>query len=109
MKKTILFGGSGFMGPHILAKDPDIISVGRTKPPTWVKNKHVHLELDDLSPLDNIEFDKVIFLIGNSQHDQIKAKIIDPIEKNVTPLINILDYLKDKKIKQFLAFTTILL
>ena len=32
MSKTLLFGGSGFFGPVILTKDPEIISVGRTKP-----------------------------------------------------------------------------
>ena len=41
MKKTILFGGSGFFGPIILKKYPDIISVGRTKPPKELKNKHL--------------------------------------------------------------------
>ena len=39
MKKTLLFGGSGFFGPVILSKNPDIISVGRTKPPIECKNK----------------------------------------------------------------------
>ena len=33
MSKTILFGGSGTLGPVILNKNPEIISVGRTKPP----------------------------------------------------------------------------
>ena len=37
MSKTLLFGGSGFFGPVILAKDPEIISVGRTKPQKIVK------------------------------------------------------------------------
>jgi len=37
MKKTLLFGGSGFFGPVILSKNSEIISVGRTLPPMNVK------------------------------------------------------------------------
>ena len=63
-RKTLLFGGSGFFGPSILEKFPEIISVGRSKPPEYVKNRHVQInDMGDLSPLDDIEFDKVIFLI----------------------------------------------
>ena len=43
MKKTILFGGSGFFGPIILKKYPNIISVGRTRPPKELKNKHIQI------------------------------------------------------------------
>ena len=69
MKKTILFGGSGFFGPIILKKYPNIISVGRTKPPKDLINKHIHItNLNNLKKLDKINFDKVIFLIGSSNH-----------------------------------------
>ena len=62
MTKTLLFGGSGFFGPVILSKDPNIISVGRTKPPSYCQNKHIQInDLDELNKLDSIEFDKVIF------------------------------------------------
>ena len=43
MKKTILFGGSGFFGPILLKKYPNIISVGRSKPPKGVKNTHINI------------------------------------------------------------------
>ena len=57
MSKTILFGGSGFFGPVILKKDLSIISVGRTKPPKELTNKHIHLEnLDNLEILDDLEY-----------------------------------------------------
>ena len=52
-KKTLLFGGSGFFGPVILSKNPDIISVGRTKPPIECKNKHI--QLDDLNQITKIK------------------------------------------------------
>lgn len=108
--KTILFGGSGFLGPIILEKYPDIISVGRNAPPDYIKNKHIHIEsLDDLSVLDPLEFDKVIFLIGSSNHHQINNKVMMGIDYNLIPLKKALAYFSKRKIKKFICFTTILL
>jgi len=60
--KTVLFGGSGFLGPIILEKYPDIISVGRTSPPSYVKNRHIRIDnLDNLKSLDDEIIDNVIF------------------------------------------------
>ena len=110
MKKTILFGGSGFFGPIILKKYPKIISVGRSKPPKNVKNKHIQISsLNDLKKLDKIKFDKVIFLIGSSNHHIINKNINIGIKYNFEPMIKIMEYLKNKKIKKFVCFTTILL
>ncbi len=110
MTKTILFGGSGFFGPVLLAKNKNIISVGRTKPPEEIKNQHIHINsLDDLSNLDKIDFDKVIFLIGSSNHHEINLKSTMGVDFNVYPMIKIMSYLKKKKIKKFICFTTILL
>ena len=110
MSKTILFGGSGFFGPVILKKDENIISVGRTKPPKELKNKHIDLkDLNDLSILDKLDFDKVIFLIGSSNHHEINLKSTMGIDFNVYPMVKILSYLKERKIKKFICFTTILL
>ena len=110
MSNTILFGGSGFFGPVIVAKDENIISVGRTKPPKDLKNKHITLnDLDDLSVLDNVNFDKVIFLIGSSNHHEINLKSTMGIDFNVYPMMKILSYLKKRNIKKFICFTTILL
>ena len=110
MKKTILFGGSGFFGPIILKKYPNIISVGRTRPPKELKNKHIQINnLNNLKKLEKIDFDKVIFLIGSSNHHKINKNINIGIKYNFDPLIKIMEYLKDKKIKKFLCFTTILL
>tara|TARA_B100001121_G_C18668047_1_gene612372 strand:+ start:36 stop:911 length:876 start_codon:yes stop_codon:yes gene_type:complete len=110
MKNTILFGGSGFFGPIILKKYPKIISVGRSKPPKSVKNKHIQISsLNDLKQLDKIKFDKVIFLIGSSNHHIINKNINIGIKYNFEPMIKIMEYLKNKKIKKFICFTTILL
>ena len=110
MSKTVLFGGSGFFGPVILKKDKNILSVGRKKPPLELENKHINLDsLDDLSILDAIDFDKVIFLIGNSNHHEINLKTTMGVDFNLYPLVKILSYLKKRKIKKFICFTTILL
>ena len=110
MKKTLLFGGSGFFGPVILSKNPDIISVWRTKPPIECKNKHIQLDdLNQINILDDLEFDKVIFLIGSSNHHEINLKNNMGIDLNVYPLNTALSYFEKRKIKKFMCFTTILL
>ena len=110
MKNTILFGGSGFFGPIILKKYPNIISIGRSRPPKELKNKHIQIKnLSDLKKLDNIKFDKVIFLIGSSNHHIINKNINIGVKYNFEPLIKIMEYLKNRKIKKFICFTTILL
>lgn len=107
---TVLFGGSGFLGPIILEKYPDIISIGRSPLPTQLKNKHITFRsLDDLTVLDSVDFDKVIFLIGSSNHHVINTKPSMGIEYNVLPLKKILFYLQKRKIKKFICFSTILL
>lgn len=106
----MLFGGSGFLGPIILGKYPDIISVGRSPLPAGLKNKHISLKsLDNLTVLESLDFDKVIFLIGSSNHHVINTKPVMGIEYNVLPLKKILFYLQKRKIKKFICFTTILL
>ena len=110
MKNTVLFGGSGFFGPIILKKYPNIISIGRTKPPKELKNKHIQIKnLNNLRKLDSINFDKVIFLIGSSNHHIINKNVNIGIKYNFEPLIKIMEYLKNRKIKKFICFTTILL
>ena len=94
MSKTILLGGSGFLGPVILSKDSEIISIGRSPIDSFLKNKHFNLDnLDNLGILDNLDFDKVIFLIGSSNHHEINNKITMGIDYNVYPLQKILKYL----------------
>ena len=110
MSKTILLGGSGFLGPVILSKDPEIISIGRSPIESSLKNKHLDLPtLDNLEKLDSLDFDKVIFLIGSSNHHEINKKITMGIDYNVYPLQKILKYLSNKKLKKFICFTSMLL
>ena len=108
--KTILFGGSGLLGPVILEKFPDIVSVGRTPPPSYIKNAHVSINsLDELDKIDSLEFDSVIFLIGSSDHHLINSHPTMGIDYNVVLLKKALNYFKTRNIKKFICFTTILL
>jgi len=65
--------------------------------------------LDDLSLLDDIDFDKVIFLVGSSNHHEINNKITMGIDYNVYPIQKILKYLSKRKISKFICFTSMLL
>ncbi len=111
--KTILFGGSGFLGPYILRNYPDIVSVGRTPPPT--SNKHIQVQsLENLDALKEVEFDKVIYIIGNTDHHNLEKETIpcgEPtaFDYHVSPLIHTLEQLKQYKIKKFIHFSTILI
>jgi nucleoside-diphosphate-sugar epimerase len=110
MSKTLLFGGSGFLGDVFLRENPDFISIGRTSPMDDIKNKHIQIEsMDDLSLLDGEEFDKVIFLIGNSNHHMLNNSNMAGIEYNVIPLKQALHYFQKRNLKKFVCFTSILL
>ena len=106
----ILFGGSGLFGPSVLERYPNIISVGRSTPPSYVKNKHISVpDLDDLSALDSLDFDKVIFLIGNSNHHLLNTQAMMGLDFNVIPLVKALHYFEKRQLKKLICFSTILL
>lgn len=108
--KTLLFGGSGFLGPIILEKYPEMVSVGRSAPPDYINNRHIKLDsLDNLRILDAVDFDKVIFLIGSSNHHEINTKPMMGLDYNVIPLKKALAYFRKRNLKKFMCFTTILL
>lgn len=110
MKKTLLFGGSGFLGHIFLREYPDIISAGRRHPGSDITNKHIDIpDMDSLHLLDGVEFDNVVFLIGNSNHHEINSSCMMGMEYNVIPLKKILHYLQGRKINKFVCFTSILL
>jgi nucleoside-diphosphate-sugar epimerase len=105
--KTLLFGPSGFLGPAILKKYPDIIAVGRTPPPFYCKNKFIKISsMNDLHKLDKISISKVIFLIGNSNHHVLnKSKLEKSLNYNLIPLKKALNYFSKRKIKKFISFS----
>ena len=46
----------------------------------------------DFSPLDEINFNNVIFSIGSSDHEVINNEVTLAIEKNVLPLMSFFEY-----------------
>lgn len=111
-ERTILFGGSGFLGPYILERCPEMISVGRTPPQT--DNRHVPVaNLKDLAALRDVDFDRVVYIIGNTDHHNLEKERLDPGEPNafdyhVAPLIDTLEQLKHVPIRKFIHFSSIL-
>jgi nucleoside-diphosphate-sugar epimerase len=110
---TILFGGSGFFGTHILQKYPEIVSVGRTPPTTG--NQHIQIDsLSDLRALKDLQFDKVIYLIGHSDNHGMEKETIapgelSPFDYHLFPTIQVLEQLKEYPIRKLVHFSTILL
>lgn len=110
-KRTILIGPTGFLGPAFLESDPAMIAVGRSPLPVHLENPYIHIESDlDFSPLDDVEFDNVIFLIGSSDHEILNKHPTLAIEKNVLALSRFLWYLRetDRKVNKIINFTTML-
>ena len=111
MKNIFLFGPSGFLGPSILKKYKDITAVGRSKPPSYVKNKFIKLNnFNKLYELDQFKIDYVIFLIGNSNHHILNRTKLDiSLNYNFYPLQKSLEYFSKRKIKKFICFSGALL
>lgn len=113
--KTLLFGGSGFLGPHILRMAPGMISAGRRPPRGGLPNRHIPIAtLADLSALKDVDFDQVVYIIGNTNHKALEKPELAPGEPtafdyHVAPLIQTLEQLKQRPIRQFIHFSSILL
>ena len=112
--RTILFGGSGFLGPHILRLAPEMISVGRRPPRGGLLNRHIPIAaLSDLSALKEVDFDRVVYIIGNTNHKALEKPDLLPSEPtafdyHVAPLLQTLEQLKQRPIRQFIHFSSIL-
>ena len=110
---TILFGGSGFFGTHILENYPQVISVGRTAPPT--SNRHVQIEtLADLRALRDVAFDKVIYLIGHSDNHGMENETLasgEPtaFDYHLLPTLEVMEQLKQFPITKLIHFSTVLM
>ncbi len=107
LSKILLFGPSGFFGPIILKKYPDIKCTGRSKPPKFINNKFYKFNsINNLKVLDKVNFDKVIFLIGNSDHHNLNnSKLNKALSHNFEPLVCAFEYFKKRKIKKVITFS----
>jgi nucleoside-diphosphate-sugar epimerase len=107
---VVLFGGSGFLGPYILERYPRMVSVGRTPPRT--ANRHIHVpSLADLSALEREEFDRVIYIVGSTDHhamdrDSIPRGEPTAFDYHVVPLYQALEQVKGRRLRKFIAFST---
>jgi len=112
-ERTILFGGSGFLGPYILRNYPGVISVGRT--PAAAPNRHIHIDsLGDLDGLRDVDFDKVIYIIGNTDHHNLEKEDLPRGEEtafdyHVVPFLRTMEQLKHFPIRKLIHFSTILI
>lgn len=107
---TILVGPTGFLGESFLRLNPNIISVGR-KEPVNPSIQHIKINSDfDFSPLDELNVDNAIFLIGSSDHKILNQHPTIAFEKNVLPLSRFLHYMSTRKKPphKILTFTTML-
>jgi UDP-glucose 4-epimerase len=110
---VLLFGGSGFLGSYILARAPKMISVGRTKP--GPANRHIHVDtLENLDALEGVSFDKVIYIIGNTDHYNQEKETVprgepSAFDYHVIPFIRVMEQLKRYPIEKFIHFSTTLL
>jgi nucleoside-diphosphate-sugar epimerase len=90
-----------------------MISVGRNPPPTG--NRHVAVpSLADLDALKDVPFDKVVYIIGNTDHHNLEKQTVprgEPtaFDYHLTPLVQTLEQLKERPIRRFIHFSTILL
>lgn len=109
---VVLFGGSGLLGPYLLERHPKMISVGRTAPPTV--NRHLHVDsLADLSALDGVDFDRVIYIVGFTDHyamdrDELPRGEPTAFDHHLVPLYQTLEQLKGRPLKKFIAFSSVL-
>ncbi len=90
-----------------------MISVGRTAPTTG--NRHIHIDsLSDLRALRGVDFDSVIYIIGNTDHYNLEKDTLDAGEPtafdyHVSPFVQAMEQLKGYKIRKLIHFSTILL
>ena len=109
--ETILIGPTGFLGLSFLEQNPEILAVGRKKPPQNIFNEFLKIkDIDEFTNLDAVDFDYAIFLIGSSEHKILNTHPTLAIEKNLIPLMTFLDYCSNRKRlpKMIVAFTTML-
>lgn len=106
---AILFGGSGFAGSAILRQFPEMLSAGRREPAA--ANRHITVaDLSDLSPLHELEFDRVICSVGTSRHvDLMERPLTEALDAHLIPGLRLLEGLRHRPLRSFVRLSTVLL
>ncbi len=106
---AVLFGGSGFLGSAVLRAFPAMLSAGRSAPAA--PNRHIPVaDLRDLSPLDGIDFDRVLCCTGTSRHVELMAQPLEAsLEVHVLPSVRLLEGLAPRRLRAFVRLSTVLL
>jgi nucleoside-diphosphate-sugar epimerase len=106
---AVVFGGSGFLGTHLLRLYPEMISAGRTRPEA--PNRHIHLPgFENLAPLDTEEFDRVLFCVGTSRHYELmRGSLETALDAHLLPFIRLAEYLRPRPLQCFVRLSTALL
>jgi len=106
---ALLVGSSGFFGSAILRLFPGMLSAGRTQPA--VPCRHVPLRtLQDLSPLRDEVFDRVILCTGTSRHVELADQPADiAMQYHLQPTIDVGEQLRHRNLKSFVRLSTVLL
>ncbi|MDQ3061846.1 MAG: NAD(P)-dependent oxidoreductase, partial [Acidobacteriota bacterium] len=79
------------------------------------RNRHIPVKsLENLDALKDLEFDKVIFIIGNTDHHNLEKETVphgEPtaFDYHLMPLVQTLEQIKNRPIKKFINFSTILI
>lgn len=87
--------------------------MGRRRPSA--PNRHISIDsLADLSVLRDIPFDRVVFAVGNSNHHEMSRDVIPAgqptaFDYHDFSLIQALEQLKQRPLRQFIRFSTVLL
>lgn len=110
MKKILITGGSGFIGTNLVIELEklgfDIVNLSAHDPIVHVKTIKLDLINDDLSVLDEYEFDYVVHLAAVSTIKLSEGNEEETIKLNVEGTKRLLDYFKDKNLKKFMFMSS---
>lgn len=113
MKKILVIGGTGFIGFHIIKqakkKGLNVYSISLNKPKAYRYYKGVKYIKVDFSNFENLKkklinntFDYVINAGGYGDHPDFGRKGDQLIKSHVYGMVNLIQILKNKKIKKFI-------